>query len=141
VLGQTFIAGCIPLHFSQIVKFDKCASEVLSQAEFSVVDHEFAKTTDPEVAHLGTTYDYQSIMHYQWNMYAIDKKHPTIKIRNSSVDNKILGTNEQLSPIDIIEINRLYNCTASTATSVQTNYIGKLHADTRATSEDYGTIN
>ncbi len=59
---------------------------------------------------LGTTYDYHSIMHHQWNDFAIDRTKPSIKIRENGIDNKILGSGDGLSPTDIVEINRLYNC-------------------------------
>jgi hypothetical protein len=69
-------------------------------------------TIDPEVTHLGTDYDYSSIMHYRWNEFAIDKTKPTIRLRQTRLDTSLLGLGkrDQLSPVDIIEINKLYKC-------------------------------
>ncbi len=78
----------------------------------------FEKMSDLDLTQLGTTYDYHSIMHSLWNEFAIDQTKPTIKIRQSGIDSKILGTGDGLSSIDIIEINRLYECGKLTGTSM-----------------------
>jgi meprin A len=74
------------------------------------IGHNFAKTEDHNANHLGTAYDFYSIMHYKWNAFAINNTMPTIKIKNNRIDYKVLGTNGNLSSVDIIEINKLYKC-------------------------------
>jgi hypothetical protein len=64
-----------------------------------------------------TPYDYGSVMHYERNAFAINSSVPTIiPVMNSSA---FLGQRVQLSPIDIIEIQRMYGCVA-TPTSTTT---------------------
>ena len=55
-----------------------------------------------------TPYDYGSVMHYDRNAFAINSDEPTIiPTMNSSA---FIGQRVQLSPIDILEIQRYYGC-------------------------------
>ena len=68
----------------------------------------FDKYNDTEVDTQMTPYDYGSVMHYSANAFAINSSAPTIvAVFNSSAN---LGQRIQLSPIDILEIQRYYSC-------------------------------
>ena len=55
-----------------------------------------------------TPYDYGSVMHYANNSFAVNISGPTIvPVFNSSA---VLGQRIQLSPIDVLEIQRYYGC-------------------------------
>lgn len=67
---------------------------------------QFEKSNDWEVTKLGTPYDYDSVMHYEADAFSRNGR-PTI-VR---LDRKELkAQRDGFSDIDIIEINRLYNC-------------------------------
>jgi hypothetical protein len=67
---------------------------------------------------LGTPYDYGSVMHYEWNAFAIDSRIATIiPVKNASA---AIGQRLGLSPIDIREIQRYYECSATTSTVTTT---------------------
>lgn len=53
-------------------------------------------------------YDYNSLMHYPLNAFAIDESVPTIITRRET--NVTIGQRRGPSPNDYLEINRLYNC-------------------------------
>lgn len=55
---------------------------------------------------LGQPYDYNSIMHYQSNAFTSNGL-ATIVPKVSGVT---IGNKQQLSPIDIAEIRKYYNC-------------------------------
>ena len=77
---------------------------------FTSVDYAFAfdKYDDTEVDTLMTSYDYGSVMHYERDAFAIDRRFPTIvPVMNRSA---VLGQRIRLSPIDILEIQRYYGC-------------------------------
>ncbi len=76
---------------------------------FYYLERDFDKNPE-SINNLGTAYDYYSIMHFKWNAFAIDRKQPTIKIRNDNINSRILGTSESLSSTDIERINRFYLC-------------------------------
>ncbi|CAF1462234.1 unnamed protein product [Adineta steineri] len=84
---------------------------------------DFVKYNASEVNTLMTSYDYASVMHYGWNAFAINASAPTIiPTMNSSA---VLGQRVQLSPVDIIEIQRYYGCiptpyTTNTITTTST---------------------
>ena len=71
----------------------------------------FEKYDDSTVDTLMTSYDYGSVMHYEWNAFAINSSAPTIiPTQNATA---YIGQRVGLSPIDIIEIQRYYNCVAT----------------------------
>ena len=85
----------------------------------------FDKYNNTQVDTQMTPYDYGSVMHYSANAFAINSSAPTIiAVFNSSAN---LGQRIQLSPIDILEIQRFYGCVptpsnpnATTTTSTTT---------------------
>ena len=71
----------------------------------------FEKYNDSTVDTQTTSYDYGSVMHYEWNAFAINRTAPTIiPTLNASAT---IGQRIRLSPIDILEIQRYYNCVAT----------------------------
>ncbi|XP_055349090.1 zinc metalloproteinase nas-14-like [Paramacrobiotus metropolitanus] len=55
----------------------------------------------------GLPYDYESVMHYKHNAFAKNSSFPTIlpTVRNSKI-----GQNKNLSPMDVVRINRRFRC-------------------------------
>ncbi|KAL5279616.1 hypothetical protein ACFFRR_003916 [Megaselia abdita] len=67
----------------------------------------FKKYSSSVISNYGFTYDYGSIMHY--GRYYFSKNGlPTITSKTSQGQN--IGQREELSPIDIAKINKMYNC-------------------------------
>ena len=66
----------------------------------------FQKNDLDEIDFHGTEYDYKSIMHYSRKSFTIDGK-TTIEAK---FDPLMQLGNDVLSPTDIVEINRLYQC-------------------------------
>lgn len=58
------------------------------------------------IDHLGTKYDYGSIMHYSAMAFSKNGK-PTIEPIQKDVK---IGQREKFSDIDLFKINKLYNC-------------------------------
>lgn len=56
---------------------------------------------------MGIQYDYESVMHYQFNAFALNKDEPTIvpKPRHAKI-----GQNKNLSSLDILRIQKAYKC-------------------------------
>ncbi|XP_046443276.1 hatching enzyme 1.2-like isoform X1 [Daphnia pulex] len=66
----------------------------------------FNKTTASEVTTLGLPYDYDSVMHYGKNAFAIDTTRPTIiPIPN---ENRNLGSDVKFTWLDLLKLNTLY---------------------------------
>ncbi|KAL5018792.1 hypothetical protein ScPMuIL_004514 [Solemya velum] len=74
----------------------------------------FDMNTAQQVDTLDIDYDYESIMHYAFNTFAINRAQPTITPRNTSVNPSILGQRERLSDLDVLKIRRLYKCDIET---------------------------
>lgn len=55
-------------------------------------------------------YDYYSIMHYKYNTFAFDTNVATIIPKDLSVDLSIMGIRDNLSDIDILKIQKYYEC-------------------------------
>lgn len=68
----------------------------------------FQKYNDSDVTDFGYAYDYQSVMNYESYAFSKNKK-PTIVATSKGAEN--MGKAEGLSPIDIVKINKFYNCT------------------------------
>ncbi|XP_067120540.1 protein tolkin-like [Centruroides vittatus] len=75
------------------------------EKEFS---NQFSKLDKGEVNSLGSPYDFDSIMHYSSDVYAISLANETMQALNSSVSLKEFKM--ALSPTDIEQTNRLYKC-------------------------------
>ena len=59
-----------------------------------------------KITHLGTSYDYESIMHYE--MHAFSKNgEPTIVPKKPDVT---IGQRKGFSDLDVYKINKLYEC-------------------------------
>ncbi|CAF1581101.1 unnamed protein product [Adineta ricciae] len=81
----------------------------------------FVKYNDSDVNTLMTPYDYGSVMHYERNAFAINSSAPTIiPIMNATA---FIGQRVQLSPIDILEIQRLYGCVPTPNTTTTTTTV------------------
>ena len=65
-------------------------------------------TWDSSVYNQETAYDYASIMHYSENAFSKNGK-PTMVPRQGGV---VLRGSNVLSPTDIVEVRKLYKCSA-----------------------------
>ena len=73
---------------------------------------QFKKQSYSSVDSLGTAYDYQSMMHYNWNAFGRqngDFGLQTIRTKDRSKQ-WLLGQRDGFSKIDVIQINKLYQC-------------------------------
>ena len=66
----------------------------------------FVKESERMIDSLGVGYDYNSIMHYDANLYSRNSK-PTIVALDPDIP---LGQARELSDLDILQIKRLYKC-------------------------------
>ncbi|CAG0887851.1 unnamed protein product [Darwinula stevensoni] len=71
-------------------------------------EHNFEKYSLDEITHLGTEYDYGSVLHYGAYGFAIDPDVPTIDPIFAEPGD--IGQREGFSENDLIKINRLYEC-------------------------------
>jgi hypothetical protein len=71
-------------------------------------EHNFRKYSESEVSNFGTTYDYNSIMHYPSWAFSRDGR-DTIVPKDLSYKEKI-GQRVRLSDGDITRIIRMYDC-------------------------------
>ncbi|XP_042266826.1 high choriolytic enzyme 1-like [Thunnus thynnus] len=67
-------------------------------------EHNFDKV---KTLNLGTTYDYESVMHYSKYAFSKNNKPTLVAIPDSSVQ---FGTATEMSQKDILRLNRLYKC-------------------------------
>ena len=75
---------------------------------------QFKKQPYSNVDSLGTSYDYESVMHYNWNAFGHYRKGAdfalqTIRTKDPSKQ-WLLGQRKTFSRIDVIQINKLYSC-------------------------------
>lgn len=61
---------------------------------------------------LGLPYDYDSIMHYGWNYFALDRTSPTIVPKKGKAN---IGNRKGMSPTDYKKVNILYECSGNRA--------------------------
>jgi hypothetical protein len=72
-------------------------------------EHNFEKYSFDQSQDLGTPYDYSSIMHYEWNAFSKSWLSPTIEPLQKGVT--LLNAQfKTLSPVDVEEIRKYYNC-------------------------------
>lgn len=68
----------------------------------------FEKEKKTDVDSLDTPYDYLSMMHYNWNAFGKDQA-MTIKTADPKYQ-YLIGQDEGFSEIDVIQINKMYQC-------------------------------
>ena len=68
------------------------------------------------IDHLGTEYDYSSVMHYPGDAFAIDEDIPTIITRDRDAQDEI-GQRVRMSKADIERVQVLYSCVAAVSAS------------------------
>jgi len=104
------------------------------------LEDQFQKSNKREVTDLGSPYDYASVMHYPYNAFANDEKNPTI----TKIDGSITGFGQRVgfSPIDLYEVNKLYNCpgTGKPPIGVTVKFVGTTQKPPPETAGD-GWIN
>lgn len=81
----------------------------------------FEKYNDSQVDTLMTSYDYGSVMHYEWNAFALNSSGPTIiPLQNATA---YIGQRIGLSPVDVLEIQRYYGCVPTPTITTTTNTV------------------
>ena len=80
--------------------------QIISDKIVAGAESEFEKLSDSLVDSLGVGYDYNSIMHYDANLYSRDGS-PTIIALDPDIP---IGKARGLSDLDVEQTNRLYNC-------------------------------
>ena len=77
---------------------------------FSGAESNFEKLVEGEtVDHLGTTYDYGSVLHYSETAFAVDDSQNTITPHDPDAE---IGQRIELSALDIERVQILYGCLA-----------------------------
>lgn len=72
-------------------------------------EHNFAKYEDDFITDLNTPYDYESVMHYRPLSFNKNDTVPTITTAIPYF-NDIIGQRFDFSAVDIIRLNRMYDC-------------------------------
>ncbi|XP_018527568.1 low choriolytic enzyme [Lates calcarifer] len=85
---------------------------ILLQNVIPGMEHNFRKI---QTRNLGTPYDYSSVMHYGRFAFSKNREPTILPIPDNDV---VIGRATQMSPTDILRINRLYRCN-STAPALQ----------------------
>ncbi|XP_066561506.1 meprin A subunit alpha isoform X1 [Amia ocellicauda] len=75
-------------------------------------EHNFNKYNDDFITDLNTPYDYESIMHYRPFSFNKNDSQPTITTAIPAF-NDIIGQRLDFSSIDLVRLNRMYNCTST----------------------------
>uniref|UniRef100_W5NIB3 Meprin A subunit n=2 Tax=Lepisosteus oculatus TaxID=7918 RepID=W5NIB3_LEPOC len=75
-------------------------------------EHNFVKYDDEFITDLNTPYDYESIMHYRPLSFNKNESVPTITTVIPAF-NDIIGQRLDFSTLDLVRLNRMYNCTSS----------------------------
>ncbi|XP_046633963.1 hatching enzyme 1.2-like isoform X2 [Daphnia pulicaria] len=76
-------------------------------ADVHEVSYGIRSTATGLAKNLNTPYDYNSITHYHKEAFQIDKSKPTMAATDGC---SLFGNQKQLSKIDALRINQLYNC-------------------------------
>ena len=69
------------------------------------------------IDHLGTEYDYGSVMHYPGDAFAIDENIPTIITKDLEAQDEI-GQRVRMSEADIERVQILYSCVSAVSVHV-----------------------
>ena len=69
--------------------------------------YNFQKLNESQVDDYGVEYDYSSIMHYGRTFFSTDGKSTTLRPLDDTAE---IGQRLQLSPLDILQANKLYMC-------------------------------
>lgn len=91
--------------------------------------HNFNKRNSFEVDYQGTTYDYDSVMHYVRNAFGSPSGSTTLEVTNNAEYTRqgrpVLGPNTktELSSKDATQLNRMYNCPNSGVAGILKIYI------------------
>lgn len=72
-------------------------------------EHNFKKYEDDYITDLNTPYDYESIMHYRPLSFNKNETVPTITT-TIPYFNEVIGQRFDFSAVDIIRLNRMYDC-------------------------------
>ncbi|XP_063078273.1 meprin A subunit alpha-like [Engraulis encrasicolus] len=75
------------------------------------IESNFEKHDDTLISDQNTPYDYESMMHYDPYLFGIDPDYPTITAKDPQMT-KLLGQYNDFSDMDLLRLNRMYNCTA-----------------------------
>ena len=81
--------------------------EVILSNVITGFEYNFDKREENEIDSQGVGYDYNSIMHYDSNFFARIPSYDTLRARDPSIP---VGRARELSELDIIQTNRLYQC-------------------------------
>ena len=71
-------------------------------------ERNFVKRTVNDTTNLGTLYDYNSVMHYGENAFSNGNGSTIITLQPEFQD--VIGQRLEMSPNDVLKINRLYSC-------------------------------
>ncbi|KAG9328934.1 hypothetical protein JZ751_009195 [Albula glossodonta] len=75
-------------------------------------EHNFGKYDDSFITDQNTPYDYESIMHYGPYSFNKDPRYPTITAKDPELTS-VLGQYNDFSSLDLLRLNRMYNCSSS----------------------------
>ncbi|XP_041952311.1 meprin A subunit alpha-like [Alosa sapidissima] len=75
------------------------------------MEHNFDYYVDTYITDQNTPYDYESIMHYGPYSFNKDPNYPTITAKDPEMT-KLLGQYNDFSDMDLLRLNRMYNCSA-----------------------------
>jgi len=82
--------------------------KILSYNIYQGMDFNFEKEKQADIDSRNTPYDYRSMMHYSWNAFGKNQA-MTIKTLDPTQQYEI-GQDEGFSHLDILQLNRMYNC-------------------------------
>ncbi|XP_039990695.1 low choriolytic enzyme-like [Xiphias gladius] len=80
---------------------------ILLQNVIPGMEHNFRKI---RTRNLGTPYDYNSVMHYGRFAFSRNREPTIVPIPDNNV---VIGRASQMSPTDILRVNRLYRCNST----------------------------
>uniref|UniRef100_H3C1D0 Metalloendopeptidase n=1 Tax=Tetraodon nigroviridis TaxID=99883 RepID=H3C1D0_TETNG len=85
-------------------------------------ENNFRKVNKNDSITNGVPYDYLSVMHYGKNAFS-NGIGPTIVTKDPAFQD-VIGQRLEMSPSDVLELNRLYNCTSSVAFMMGCSFSG-----------------